>query len=69
MTCVLIITFVRSILSSDVCVGNFSPQRLNDEMRGLNKQIELLRREVNEKSHELHNIEHLIGLKVFEDVT
>ena len=38
-------------------------------MRGLNKQIELLRREVNEKSHELHNIEHLIGLKVSEDVT
>ena len=36
-------------------------------MRGLEKQVQLLRKDSNEKSHELHNIEHLIGLKVCHD--
>ncbi|XP_063679445.1 centrosomal protein of 135 kDa-like [Bolinopsis microptera] len=50
-------------LTDDIANMTSENQRLNSEMRGLEKQVQLLRKDSNEKSHELHSIEHLIGLK------
>eukprot|EP00116_Pleurobrachia_bachei_P001323 sb/3461585/ len=55
-------------LNNDVKTMTGETQRLNEEIRGLKKQLELMRKDVNEKAAELHNIHHVVGLKDADNV-